>query len=278
MPDPISTPPAAPTDGGAGVNPSVPPAQPPVNPGQATSANPSDISGVIASYEQRISRLMSEKDKAVNERNQAISQLSDLQRVYTEEKAQTTNSLTNTANAAQSAIDQARVLEAQNQILQAELLRAKTLLAEPDLSLYEQFIPATSDPEKLQAAVNQLKAIRAQDLERQRAYGQSTGQQIPPAQGVPPTGTPGSNQQQPPTFPNNPLLNLYANRPSLAPQLIPGSTPAQMNPAGAGNPMDTIEQTLREALNSGDSAKYSAALEAAKVQVGPIINAQLGRT
>ena len=269
MSDSPQTPPAAPTDGGTGVNPT--PGTPAVNPGQAPQGqNPADISGLIASYEQRIRNLMSEKDKALHERNQAISQLAELQNTYTAAQEQTANSLTNTANAAQAAINQNKTFEVTIAQLQSELLRAKTLLAEPDLAAYEQFIPATSDPVALQAAVDQLKKIRTQDIERFRAAGQlppSTQPGVPAAQGVPST---------PPGQPS--VMNLYANRPSIAPQVFaPASSPAAMNPQGSGEPLTNIQDILHEAINSGDSTKYQQALDQAKLLATPLIQQQMGR-
>lgn len=262
------------------VNPQQVPAQQtvPVNPAQTPlpTTNPQDYSGVVASYEQRISRLMSEKDKALNERNQAIAQLSELQKQYTDEQSSTHQSLNNTAQAAQTAINQSRLYEAQIKSLQGELLRSKTLLAKPHLAAYEQFIPASENAEEMNKLVEQLEAIRNQDMERSRAqqpYGN-----VPSLPGLPSSQ---QQQQLPSAFPGqsqatNPL-NLYANRPNMAPGLNPpGSNPAMMNPAGAGNPTDAIQQMLYEALNSGDQNKYQTALEQAKTLANAAVQQQMG--
>ncbi len=118
MSDPISMPTVAPTGDPAvaSLPPTLPvlasPAAPvsPVNPAQAstpTNTNPNfpDVSAMMQQYEGRIRTLMSEKDKAINERNQAITAQAQMQQSLTEYQNQASSTLASTTTAAQQAID-----------------------------------------------------------------------------------------------------------------------------------------------------------------------------
>ncbi len=59
---------------------------------------------------------------------------------------------------------------------------------------------------------------------------------------------------------------------------LPGSSPALMNPAGAGSTLQAIDQMLIDARNSGDPVKFEQALEQSKLLAQQSINAQIGRT
>lgn len=240
-----------------------------------TSPSPSqqivDTSALIAQYENRIRGLMSEKDKAINERNQAISQLTDLQRTYESLQTQTQSSLTGAANAAQQAIDRASTMEQQMNVLQGEALRAQTLLERPHLAPYAQFIPAINDAEKVKAAIEQLETIRQQDIARQQqAIGQPPYGVNTNAPGMPPPlGAPATNWAQ----------NVYQGR-TVAPQLtgIPGSTPAQMNPAGGTDPTVAIQQLFNDAKRSGSPEDFERAIQQAALLSQTAINQQFGRS
>lgn len=260
--DPLTSPSAAPTDAAQPtVSPSGTVTTPPlVNPVQATT----DVSGLMAQYEQRIARLMSEKDKAINERNQAISQLTDLQNTHTSFQAQTQSSLTQAANAAQQAIERGKQLDVQVLHLQAESLRAQTLLEKPHLAAYAQFIPMSNDPEAVKAAVAQLEQIREDDFKRTH---------------------PLVAQQTSPTLPaqQNPF-NVYQGRPNIPFSLatgasqVPGSSPAQMNPGALTDPTAAISQLFDEARKTGDSAAFERALQQAQVLSQTAIAQQMGRS
>lgn len=228
-----------------------------------------DTSALIAQYESRIRNLMSEKDKAINERNQAITQLTELQQQHTTLQEQTQSSLTGAANAAQQAIDRSKSLEGEIARLQGEALRAQTLLEKPHLAPYAQFIPASSDPEAVKKAVEQLEAIRNQDLERNRALVQGAGQFATPPQPTPP---PAAGQINP--------LALYQNRPNMSPSFagMPGSTPAQMNPGAMTDPLVSIQQLFDDAKRSGDPSAFEKALEQSQLLARTSIDQQMGRS
>ena len=261
----------------ASVTGGTPPTQP-VNPAQTfqqqqSSQQIAEISALTAKYEQRLSNLMSEKDRMAHERNQAISQLTALQEEHTRLQEQTQSSLSGAANAAQQAIDRTKSLEAKIAELEGESLRARTLLEKPHLAAYAQFIPTSTDPEKVKAAVEQLEQIRRQDLERNGGYShqQQPGQPSQPGQ----SGQPPLYQQQ-----QQQVANLYQNRPTMPFQFgIPGSTPAQMNPAGLSpDPTTAIQQLFDDAKKSGDPAAFEQAVRQAATLSQTAIREQLGRS
>jgi hypothetical protein len=241
----------------------------PVNPAQTAPAQQIvETSAIISQYEQRINRLMSEKDKAINERNQVIANLTDVQQQLTALQEQTQTSLTGAANAAQQAIDRAKMLEIQLADLQAESLRNKTLLEKPHLAPYAQFIPASADPEKVRAAVEQLEQIRQQDLERNQGLRGQNQAPIPPV-------SQGSAQQNPT------LGTIYQNRPTMNPAFpsYPGSSPAMMNPlATAADPIVAIEALFAEAKQTGDPQAFEQAVKQAALLSQTAVNQQLGRS
>ena len=258
----------APTGDPAAASPTSPVATTPVNPAQATTTNnPLDVSGMMANYEQRLSRLMSDKDKALNERNQSIAAQADMQRQLTELQAQSTATVATSVDAAQRAIDENKRLATRVQMLEADQLRSQVVLQKPHLAQYIEFIPVTNDPEVLKAAVEKLEAIREQDIAHNRQAPYTPIPQPNPA-------LPGT---QPPANPS--VLGLYAGRPNMAPGMqLPGSSPALMNPAGAGSTLQAIDQMLIDARNSGDPVKFEQALEQSKLLAQQSINAQIGRT
>lgn len=277
MPDPI-VPAAAPTTDSnllgslPAVNPVQAPGSTPAPANPAAPATSLDVSGMIASYEQRLRNLMSEKDKAINERNQAITAQTDLQQQLTSLQNQTSTSLTGAAQAAQTAIDEAKQLRARVSVLEGEVLRYKMLSEHTELLPYADFVPVTTDENMMREAVQKLQTIRQQDLERSRVT-QFPGQQY---QQLPPTTptTPGTT----PATPN--VYGLYQQRPTMAPTMpnIPPSSPAQMHPAGAGNSVDSIDQMLREARQSGDPSAFEQAIQRASLLARQSIDAQLGRS
>jgi DNA repair exonuclease SbcCD ATPase subunit len=240
---------------------------PPVNPAQApTTQNSVDVSAMIAQYENRIRTLMSDKDKAINERNQAITAQAQMQQSLTEYQSQASTTLASTTTAAQQAIDENKRLGARVNALEAELQRANVVLAKPELAPYIQFIPAESDPAKLQAAVEQLEQIRMNDMARSgvRTFpGQPSALQT--------TTTP--------TQQDTNLYALYGQRPTMAPAFqAPASSPAMMNPAGAGDVLQNIDTMLKEAMASGDPVAFETAVKSAQLLATQDINRQLGRT
>jgi len=228
---------------------------------------------LIATYDQRIRGLQSSYDKVINERNQTITNLTNLQEEYSRLKAQMDTSIHSSATTAQQALDHNRTLEQQIDDIKGQLNRANALLENPDLAPYARFVPASIDPEKVKQEVEQLKQIRQQDLDRLRGNQSSQGY---------------SQQQQSSQLGNQSVLNLYQGRTNMAPgtqnqnqqtQEVPGSTPAQMNPmASVVNPTDEINRILTEARASGDPGKFQAALERAKELAPTAVNMQMGRS
>ena len=87
----------------------------------------SDYLAMQQQYEKRVRDLMSEKDKALNERNQSIASQAELQRQYTELQASASTGLQTSTQAAQTLLDQNRQLTAQNTALQGQIMRANAL-------------------------------------------------------------------------------------------------------------------------------------------------------
>lgn len=305
MPDTLST--GVSTDAGQGATlitqQGSPASQTPVNPAQ-TQQNPNpnpnqqDVTGLIASYESRLRNLMSEKDKSINERNAAIAQLAELQRTYTEERARDQNSLTNTANAAQTAITQSQTYAQQLANMQGELLRANTLLQKPHLAEYAEFIPTNQDAEQMKLLVERLEAVRLRDLERngggrqqQQGYNPLLAQQ---QQQQPNGTTPASstNAYVPPVYggvnppasslPNqsgatNPLL-LVGQQQQQQNMATMGSNPAMMNSTGGLSSAQQIQTLLANALKTGDTNTYHDALQKAIAMVPSAVQQELGRS
>lgn len=273
-----STPDGSQTGSPNGVNPAQSQTTPQTTPvAQATltsQSSPADVSAVIASYENRIRSLMSEKDKALHERNQSIAQLAELQQNYTQLQEQTSTSLTQTANAAQTAITESQKNATLVQQLQGENQKLQLLLKNPHLAAYEKYIPTAGTPEEQQKVIDDLNAIREADMAKI-----SAGQ--PPIVANP--GTPAAPAAQPSAY-----FNLLGQRTMLSPQVaanlgavsgaaVPGSTPAMMSPTGAAGTPAAIEQMLREAKASGDMAKFNDAVRQAATLAEADIATQLGR-
>lgn len=235
------------------------------------SSTTPDVTGIITQYEQRIRNLMSEKDKAVHERNQAITSQTTLQEQLTTLQNQTQSSLTGAANAAQQAIDRGKQLESQIAQLQGEALRANTLLEKPHLAPYANFIPAINDPEKIKKTIEQLEQIRQRDLEQNRAqFGGGPVQQQ--QQQTTTTANPGQTLQN--------VAQLYQGRQNMPMSLqqMPGSTPAQMNPSAYSDPTVLIQKLFDDAKKSGNPADFEKAIQEAAVLSQTAINQQLGRS
>lgn len=229
-----------------------------------------EISALIATYNQRISGLQSAYDKMANERNTAITNWTNIQEDYSRLKAEKDTAINSSATTAQQALDHNRTLEQQMDDIRGQLNRANALLENPELAPYARFVPVSTDSEKVKTEVEQLKQIRQQDLDRLRA------------------AQPGYAQQPAPTG-NESILNLYQGRPNMAPgafnqqppqtQEVPGSTPSQMSPmASVMNPTDEINRILTEARQSGDPAKFQAAMARALELAPTAVNLQMGRS
>ncbi|SRR5579884_1433736 len=274
-PSQTSTPPAVQP------SPSVNPAQTTPTPVTHTTVATADVSTLIAQYEARIRNLMSEKDKAINERNTTISQLTALQKEYDDFKAMNSASLQASVENAQSAIDAKKALEQQVAALTGETLRAQTLLEKPHLAPYAQFIPASGDPEKVRQAVEQLEQIRQQDLQRSLGLTASGNHHVSP--GMPPAGQGGPPAQA--VLPNGQVdpafASLYAGRANLPTSLtaaMPGSTPAQLNPAALTDPVAEIARLFEDARRTGRQEDFDRALQQSQVLANASIAQQLGRS
>ncbi len=224
-----------------------------------------DVGALIEKYEQRHRALMSEKDKMANERDKAIAAQVELQKQLTSLQEQSSTALNGAAQTTQSAIDQAKTLAEKIALLEAENTKASLLLQKPELAAYADLIPAHADPEKVKATIAKLEEVNRAQLAKYQ----------PPQQ-----------QQQQGQMPN--ILDLYANRPGMAPFLNgvpgsvlpgspPGSNPAQMASMGSmGDQNKAIEAKLKAAQDSGDPAQFQAALEEAKATADLMIRNVMG--
>jgi hypothetical protein len=229
------------------------------------SSNAPHIAELVEQYEKRHRALMSDKDKMANDRDKAIAAQVELQKRYTELHEQSQTALGGAAQTTQSAIDQAKLLAEKIAALEAENVRNKILLdpKNADIAPYAQLIPASSDAEKVNATVEQLRAINKAQLERLAA--QSAPAPTQPLQ-------------------NGTLADLYAGRPGSTAILngtpvsqIPPSAPASMPPMGnAQDQNQAIEQMLKEASDSGDPVKFAAAMEEAKKRADLLIKGVVG--
>ena len=290
----MNMPTGAPTGDSAsvgGLPQTVPAVGDPVNPAQASQSIPplpvntqvptSDVSGIVASYEARLRNLMSQKDTALNERNQSIEQQANLQRLYTELQTSAQNGLQSSTSAAQQAIDEANRLRARSAELEGQLLRAQVLQEHPELIPYGDYIPVSSDPEKIKESVTRLQQIRERDIQAARGlpFQQQANGQPGAANGLPytpPANAPGS----PPVPTPQQVAALYAGRSSLSPtmmQQIPASSPAYMNPMGAGQQLDAISKLLTDARESGDPVRFEAAVKQAAAMADAQVAQQMGR-
>jgi hypothetical protein len=241
------------TPNAGGVNPT--PQAGGVNPAQSQQTPTDQIvntSALIANYEQRISSLMSEKDKAINERNKAIANLTEIQGQLTTLQEQTGGSLTAAANTAQQAIDRSKQLEQELTTARAENVKLTHLMQRPHLAPYANLIPAGGSADDMKTVLDQLETIRKQDLEQ---YAKANPQ-IP-------------TQPTSPAPPPNPLAALYGNRANMNPAIfqqnpaIPASSPAAMNPAITDNPTAAVEAIFADARRVGTAAAFEEAVQKA---------------
>lgn len=230
------------------------------------SSNASHIAELVEQYEKRNRALMSAKDTMANDRDKAIAAQVEMQAQLQALHEQSQTALNGAAQTTQSAIEQAKALAAKIAELEAENVRNKILLdpRNADVAPYAQLIPASSDAEKINATVEQLRAINKAQMDR-------LGAQAAPA----------------PTQPlqNGTLADLYAGKPGSTPILngtsvsqIPPSAPASMmSPMGSIEDQNkAIEAILREANDSGDPAKFAAAMEEAKKRADMLIKGVAG--
>jgi len=230
------------------------------------SSNQPDVSGIIANYEKRLRDLMSKADKATEERNQSIASQAEMQKQLTSLQEKSQLDMAQVTSAAQSAIDQAKQFSDKLAIIEAENTRNALLLQHPDVAPYASFIPASADAEKVKQAIEQLKMINKQQLDRLA---------LPKAE--PP--------QTLPLQTNNIIESLYGNRPNMAPAAlnatpigqIPGSNPVSMAPMGSPEDQNkAIEQMLKEAQMSNDPVKFAAAMEEAKKRAEMLLKGVVG--
>lgn len=220
----------------------------------ASSTTPVDVSGMIAQYEQRINAMMSAKDTAINDRNKAITDLTNLQNQYTTAQEQTQSSLTAAANSAQLAIDRSTTIERELNQTRGQNAKLTALMERPHLVPYSLLIPDVADKEKLKSVLDQLEQIRADDIKRS----------LP--------AFPAASQQQAISSPSNPFADqnstlqaLYGNRANMNPAFmqpttpIPASSPAQMNSGTSTDVVGAINQLFAEAKRLGTPEAFEDA-------------------
>lgn len=234
------------------------------------SSGPNPYMDLVAQWEKRHRDLMSDKDKMANDRDKAIAAQVEMQKELTSLQERSSTALNGAAQTTQSAIEQAKLLADKIAQLEAENVRNKVLLENPDLAAYASLIQPSPDEAKVREAVENLKKINEQHFQR------LASKQQPPQQQIPVGG------QQPQQVAD--IMSLYAGRPGMNPMLpgmplaqLPGSTPAAMAPAGSVEDQNqAIEQILKEARESGDPQKFAAALEEAKNRQKALINSVTG--
>jgi len=246
------------------------------------SPNTPDVSALLANQEQRVRDLMSQKDRAINERNQVISQYTALQNQYAELQQQSSTALAAAADTNHQAITQVQQLQAENAQLKGHLQRSQALEQHPELLPYKEFVPVTGTPEEQLAAITKLQEIRQQDMQRISSQQQPFFQQSFATPGIP-----GASGQTPVPIPApSPDMSslatfqaLYGHRSTIPPFMAsqPGSTPATMSPAGAASTVDSIDQMMKEAMATGDSVAFEKARQQAIQLANQTVNQQLGR-
>jgi hypothetical protein len=235
------------------------------------------VQALTTSWQNRVSELQSQKDKAIAERDKAIALQVQMQQQITTLQEQSSAGLTSAADAAQNAMNQATQLRTENDALKGELRRFQALEAHPNLAPYRKFIPTSGSEEDLAKAITELNAIREQDLQKVAAGQQPLFAQTPPGQTP---GTPGSTPVNPAL---SPFQQLYGGRPNvnpmagMAPMQIPGSTPASMSPSGGSNTNQAIAQMLKEARETGSQEKYAEAVQRVTTLLPQAIQEQMGR-
>lgn len=125
-----------------------------------------------ANADQRIRDLMSQKDKAHAELAKTQQDVLTLQGELTKYK----ETVQGATDATRQLLEQKVALEREREQYRAEALKLQKLAQAPELLPYEKFIPATTDEAVLQAAIEQFKLLRDQDLAR-------VAKPIDPAQG-----------------------------------------------------------------------------------------------
>lgn len=237
-----------------------------------------ELAALRASYEARISNLMSEKDRAINERDKAISAHANLLQEYEAYKAMNSSSLAAAVEAGQSSVNSNKALQQQVNELNGQVIRYKVLLEKPHLAAYQRFIPASGTEEDITNAVQQLEEIRNADMQRSGYPVQGTfvGNNALAGTGQ---GTQLQQGQQQANG-NNPLGNLYQGRTNLPQSLqqgMPGSSPSMMNPNADIDPTSRIKQLFADAQASSDPGAFQKAVDQAKVLADASINQSMGR-
>lgn len=156
------------------------------------TGSPSDPENRIRELQSRGDRLQAELDK----RNQAFVALEERSRAVEAElnstKGERSAVLNTAAEKVQTAMTEQEQLKAQNAELAGKLARLEAVRSNPELAAYADFLPVTTDAEKLNEAVETLKAARQRDLAAVSG-SLSAGVQGHPATGAPPpiaTGAP----------------------------------------------------------------------------------------
>lgn len=254
--------------------------------GQQQSTSSSLAESERANFQARINNLMSEKDRAINERDKKIGELAALQNEYTQFKEMNSGSLNSAVDAGQRLVQENKQLQAEVERLKAQVIRAHVLMQKPHLAAYQEFIPSGGTEEEINNAVTKLEQIRQADLQQNGAVFPtapsmfpSSPQQQNHAQQGQAQGQVQGQVQDPATI----LANLYQGRANLPQSLVQGqamigSTPGQINPNGNLNPADRIQQLFNAAKASSDPNAFEQAIEQAKVLSNAAISQQMGST
>lgn len=247
-------------------------------PSQQQQQQPSLAESERANFQARINNLMSEKDRAINERDKKIGELAALQNEYTQYKEMNSGSLNSAVDAGQRLVEENKKLQVEVTSLKGQVIRANVLMQKPHLAAYQEFIPANASEEELNNAINKLEQIRQADLQRNGAmFPPSSQGQVGQGQQQ---GQVGQGQQgQAALDPATIIGNLYQGRANLPQSLVQaqtiGSTPSQMNPNGDLSPTARIQRLFDDAKASSNPNAYQDAVAQAAVLANSMIAQQM---
>jgi hypothetical protein len=167
------------------MNPLVPnpqdPAGSPPPPGDGTPpAGGSGAEESVESYKVRLAGAISALDRERNTHNQTKANLATLEASLRTEIS--TLTVDKTALATEKALVEAQAKQAKDESAAnaAELARWNVLADKPQLLLYRQLLPLTTDQNALNAAITQLETIRSKDLDRLRDLSKNGAPPPPP--------------------------------------------------------------------------------------------------
>lgn len=221
-----------------------------VNSAQMSAQSPTTVPPVASPSdpEERIRRIMSERDRTQNEYNKQVAERLKLEQQLATEKTERERITNAAAQNTQQILDQKRQVEQELEHHKAETLKLSKLVQYPELRDYAALLPQTTDEAVLNNAIASLLTARERDIEAAKQATLATMQTHAP---VAPA------QQNPPLYPQN--------------QFTPPIAPARPAPTASTADYDPFQVQLdlrakmKEAYEKNDmSIYYKAEEEAAK--------------